>query len=102
MGAAGLIVSAGAPWPVWLVNVVAFAVAFWISFFGHRLFTFQRAGNPLRFLAAALAGLAVNNVCLAAALAATRHGMFSIAIAAVAAPAVVFILSRLWVFNEQA
>lgn len=87
-------------WPVWLTNVIAFAVAFWISFFGHRHFTFKKAGSPARFLGAAMTGLAVNNVFLFTVLWATGNELISVVLAAVAAPVAVFTISRVWVFNE--
>jgi len=96
--ASALLAFAG-QWQVWLVNFVAFSVAFWVSFFGHRYFTFRAPGSPARFLGAALTGLAVNNGCLALALWATGQKMISITLAAIAAPAVVFMISRLWVFR---
>lgn len=102
MGVAGALIGVGLDWPVWLVNLAAFTVAFWVSFFGHRHFTFQAAGSPLRFLGAALAGLAVNNLCLAVTFWLTRHDLASIVLAAIASPVAVFVISRLWVFNEQA
>lgn len=102
MGIAAALISTDLSWPVWLINLIAFAVAFWVSFFGHRYFTFQSAGSPLKFLGAALAGLAVNNLCLAATFWLTRHDLASIILAAIASPLAVYVISRFWVFNEQA
>lgn len=102
MAVAAALLSATVPWPVWLINVIAFAVAFWVSFFGHRHFTFKRKGSPVRFLGAAMAGLAVNNVFLLAVLWVTGNEMLSVVLAAAAAPVAVFAISRLWVFNEPA
>lgn len=101
MAVAAILLGVGVPWPVWVVNLVAFSIAFWVSFFGHRYFTFQSPGSPLRFLGAALAGLAVNNICLAAALWLTGNDLLSIVLAAIAAPVAVFVISRLWVFNDK-
>jgi len=86
-------------WPVWTANFLAFCAAFWVSFFGHRHFTFRSRGSSARFLVTALTGLAANNGLLAAALRTTSDETASIIFAAIAAPALVFVLSKYWAFR---
>ncbi len=47
-----------------LVTTLAFAIAFWFSFFGHRYITFQKQGAASKFLLVALFSLAVRNLIL--------------------------------------
>jgi putative flippase GtrA len=83
-------------------NLAAFCVAFLVSYLGHRYFTFKAPGAPVRFLAAALLGLLVNNVVLVALLAAGLSDRLAIGVAALAAPGVVFLVSKFWVFSRPA
>ncbi len=45
-----------------IVTSIAFAIAFFVSYFGHRFFTFHKSGSALKFLALALSTLALRNV----------------------------------------
>jgi putative flippase GtrA len=83
---------------VFLINLMAFSVAFLVSFFGHRHFTFCTTGSLGRFLVAALLGVAVNNSCLLAMSGFGFHGLAAIILAAVLSPLVVFTLSKYWAF----
>lgn len=84
--------------PVFLVNVIAFSVAFSVSFFGHRHFTFRTDGSLPRFLVAACVGVAVNNGCLLITAALGFPALQAIIIAAMMSPLVVFVLSKYWAF----
>jgi putative flippase GtrA len=83
-------------------NLAAFCVAFGVSYLGHRFFTFKAPGAPIRFLLAALLGLLVNNAVLVTILAAGMSERLAIGIAALAAPAIVFLVSKFWVFSRPA
>lgn len=101
MGVAGSLIAFRVHWPVWLVNFFAFTIAFWISYLGHRHFTFRTFGDPIKFLVASVVGLAMNNIFLALTYFLTQHDLVSITLAAAASPIAVFLISRLWVFNER-
>ena len=45
-----------------IVTSLAFAIAFFVSYFGHRFFTFHKNGSALKFLALALSTLVLRNV----------------------------------------
>lgn len=84
-----------------VANVIAFAVAFSVSFVGHSKFTFRKVGSPLRFLATVLIGFLANILALEALLTASVPAHFAVGISTLAAPVVVFILSKLWVFGAR-
>jgi putative flippase GtrA len=82
-----------------LANVLAFLVAFQISLWGHRRFTFRRRGRSGRFFLIALAGFAANNGILASLLATTSiSGLPAIAISTLLVPLAMFVAARLWAF----
>lgn len=54
--------------PVTASNFLAIFVAFFFSFFGHRYFTFSRAGHLPSFLVTAVIGMAINNAVVAGVL----------------------------------
>lgn len=81
-----------------VINVGAFCVALIVSFVGHSRFTFQTDGSIGRFLVAALAGLATNNMVLGLLLWSGAPPLQSIWVATLAAPLVVYLISKFWVF----
>lgn len=92
-------------WPE-LANVAGFAVAFFVSFGGHRLLSFGDAGTTLvqsfgRFAFTALAGLATNEGVFVALLrVADWPPMAALLAALVAAAGQTFLLSRFWAFRR--
>lgn len=81
-----------------LVTTLAFAIAFWFSFFGHRYITFQKHGAIGKFLMVALFSLAVRNLLLLGLLWVGLSGLLPIVIATLAVTILTYILSRIWVF----
>ena len=90
--------------PIFLANLIGFAVAFGVSYLGHYHFTFasdaaHRQALP-RFLATAITGLAVNNLVLAALIWATgQRSVLFIAVAILVAAGIVYLLARRWAFR---
>jgi putative flippase GtrA len=87
-----------------LANLLGFACAFALSFFGHLRWTFRQAGAPargalLKFIATALGGLASNSF-MTWLLTAVLQLPPASAVAAIlfVTPVLVFVLSRHWVF----
>lgn len=93
------LVHAGARLGVWAVNLISFTAAVWVSFLGHRYFTFKSDGSAVKFVVTAMVGFAVNNICLTLVYWLTNAELPSIIVAATLSPAVVFFISRLWVFR---
>ncbi|HAA46080.1 MAG: GtrA-like protein [Halomonas sp. 54_146] len=89
-------------WPTispFLANLMAFIVAFQISFWGHRRFTFRKDGRAYRFFLLALGGFALNNGVLAALLIASSvDGIFAIVIATFTVPLLMYVAARFWAF----
>ncbi len=89
-----------------IANVIAFCVAFNVSFFGHHHWTFasndRRQNTFKRFLAVAVLGFVTNESMYAVLLKFTaldyRIALF-IVLGAVAG--LTFVLSRLWAFRQQ-
>lgn len=99
LGVAGLAFWA---WPAispFLANLVAFLVAFQVSFWGHRHFTFKRMGHGARFFLLALGGFALNNGVLGTLLAATAiDGFVAIVMATFSVPLLMYLAARFWAF----
>lgn len=82
-----------------LVNLVAFLVAFQVSFWGHSRYTFRQRGSPWRFLLVTLGGFVINNSLLWIFLAMGVHSAFvAICLSVLLVPLFVFLASRFWVF----
>lgn len=90
-------------WPdasPFLVNLVAFLVAFQVSFWGHSRFTFRQSGSPWRFFAVTLGGFGINNGLLWVFLTLGITSAFlSICLSVLLVPLFVFVASRMWVFS---
>ena len=93
--------------PLW-ANIVAFAVAFQVSYFGHRGWTFQSSGGRSsygRMLMVSLASLALNETMLACILKfAPFDWRVSQVIVLISVALFTFAGSRFWVFaraNER-
>lgn len=81
-------------------NVIAFAVAFLVSFYGHRHLTFSKRGSMRRFLVVALGGFVLNTTILAIALALSAPKLIAIIIATACVPVLTYLVSSLWAFNK--
>ena len=92
-------------WPE-AANALGFGVAFFVSFFGHRLLSFQDSGVALgqslaRFGATALLGLAVNEFIFSVLLRlANWPSLLALFSALVLTAAQTFVLSRFWAFRR--
>ncbi|WP_108650421.1 GtrA family protein [Dongshaea marina] len=82
-----------------LVTTLAFAVAFWFSFFGHRYITFQKHGAAGKFLLVALFALAVRNLLLTGLLWGGLSGLLPVVIATLTVTILTYLLSKIWVFT---
>ncbi|GGY35798.1 polysaccharide biosynthesis protein GtrA [Bacterioplanes sanyensis] len=91
-------------WPqlsAFWVNLVAFVVAFQVSFWGHSRFTFRQQGHWLKFLTVTVTGFAINNSFLWLFLTLGVEDSFvAICLSVALVPLFVFVASRLWVFAQ--
>lgn len=82
-------------------NVIAFLVAFLVSFYGHRHITFQTRGSMRRFLLVAIGGFLANNAILTGCLAIGVDDLVAVIIATACVPALTYLASSLWAFNTK-
>ncbi len=92
-------------WPE-LANAAGFAVAFSVSFAGHRWLSFAGASNPVgqslrRFAVTALAGFAANELCFMLLYRGLGWpSLLALFVALVLAAGQTFVLSRFWAFTR--
>lgn len=92
-------------WPE-LANALGFVVAFFVSFFGHRLLSFKDASTSVatsfkRFVVTALAGFASNELMFILLLRAFGWpSLVALFFALVFAAGQTFLLSRFWAFRR--
>jgi putative flippase GtrA len=92
-------------WPE-LANALGFLVAFFVSFFGHRLLSFKDASTSVatsfkRFAVTALAGFASNELVFIVLLRALElPSLVALFLALVFAAGQTFVLSRFWAFRR--
>lgn len=92
-------------WPE-LANALAFVIAFFVSFGGHRWLSFSDAGTPVgtslgRFALTALSGFASNELVFVLLLRALHWGeLVALVSALVLAAGQTYLLSRFWAFRR--
>lgn len=84
---------------LYVVNLIAFLVAFLASFYGHKHVTFQTQGSMRRFLLVAIAGFLANNMLLAGCIAIGFGDLIAVIIATASVPLLTYFASSLWAFN---
>jgi putative flippase GtrA len=112
VGMAATLTHTGVFWLLWgplalyhaPANILAFLVAFEVSFWGHRRWSFaagtRRRGTRWRLFAVALLGLGLNMAWGWVAFDLMHAGLPAfVALQIGLTPAIVFVLSRLWVFR---
>lgn len=85
----------------YLVNLIAFLVAFVVSFYGHRHVTFKTHGSMRRFFVVAIGGFFVNSLILMLCLKLSLGAMLSVAIATLCVPVLTYLASSLWAFKYE-
>lgn len=100
-----ILVPAGLP-PLW-ANVAGYLIAFQVSYWGHRLKTFQAGHLPHRialprFFAVSSASFLLNEACYFVLLHYTRLDYrISLLLVLAAVAVVTFVLSKLWAFSSH-
>lgn len=86
-----------------IANTIAFAIAFNVSYVGHRYFTFADAATShstfKRFLGVALLSFALNEALYYLLLSAGMEYRLALLLVLVAVAALTFVLSRYWAFR---
>ena len=102
LGIAGVVLAFYPGTSPFLANLVAFIVAFQVSFWGHSRFTFREQGRRVRFLLVTLMGFGINNGALLIFTNLELMDDFTaICLSVTAVPVFVFLASRLWVFTGK-
>lgn len=83
---------------IYAVNAAAFAIAFFVSFYGHTYVTFRRGGSMTKFFVVAIAGFALNNILLHGAARLGASHAWSLALAIGLVPIFTYVASSLWAF----
>ena len=81
---------------------IGFAVAFWVSWFGHRYFTFRREGSPVRFFLVAVSMLGVRELMIWGLTALGVRGFWAMFIPLAAVTMLTFLASKYAVFKGSA
>ncbi|MGN0901794.1 MAG: GtrA family protein, partial [Succinivibrio sp.] len=83
-----------------VVNTIAFLAAFWVSFFGHRYFTFKKKGNPIKFFVLAVTTLILRNIIVAfMVFVLDVRGMTALFTAIVAVTVITYVIAKFRIFN---
>ena len=80
---------------------LGFAVAFWVSWFGHRFFTFRRTGSLWRFLALAASMLGLREAMIWGLTALGVRGFWAMFIPLAAVTMLTFVASKYAVFKGE-
>ena len=86
-------------WHETLCAAIGFAVAFWVSYFGHRFFTFRTFGNPFKFFLLAISMLALREVMILGLTMVNIRGFWALFIPLCAVTLVTFVVSKYQVFK---
>lgn len=83
-----------------VINLLAYGVAFGVSLAGHQRFTFHRKASLWRFTAMSFTGFSINNLVLVGALGMGLAELSAITAAVVIAAVASYVISRCWVFTQ--
>ena len=86
-------------WHETLAAVIGFAVAFWVSYFGHRFFTFRTFGNPFQFFLLAVSMLGLREVMIYGLTAVGVRGFVALFIPLCVVTMITFVISKYKVFK---
>ena len=88
-------------WHETVCAAIGFAVAFWVSYFGHRFFTFRTFGNPFKFFLLAVSMLGLREAMIFALTAMGVRGFVALFIPLCVVTLITFVISKYKVFKEQ-
>ncbi|MBQ5429302.1 MAG: GtrA family protein [Neisseriaceae bacterium] len=87
-------------WHETLCAAIGFAVAFWVSYFGHRFFTFRTFGNPFKFFLLAVSMLALREVMIFGLTMMNIRGFVALFIPLCVVTLITFVISKYGIFKE--
>ncbi|MBR5674986.1 MAG: GtrA family protein [Neisseriaceae bacterium] len=86
-------------WHETVCAAIGFAVAFWVSYFGHRFFTFRTFGNPFKFFLLAVSMLVLREVMIFGLTMINIRGFVALFIPLCAVTLITFVISKYRVFK---
>lgn len=86
-------------WHETVCAAIGFAVAFWVSFFGHRFFTFRTFGNPFKFFLLAVSMLLLREIMIYSLTAIGVRGFMALFIPLCAVTLITFVVSKYKIFK---
>lgn len=84
-----------------IITTLAFSIAFFVSYFGHKSFTFKSDGKILAFFALALSMLVLRNIIVAIFVHYVVGGLVAIVSAMLIVTAITYIISKFFVFRKK-
>ena len=83
------------------ITTCAFCVAFFVSYFGHRFFTFKQHGNILKFLLLSCSMLVLRNIIVFILVRVWMTGLAPIIIAMALVTVITYLVSKFMVFKQK-
>ncbi len=81
------------------VTSIAFICAFWVSFFGHRYFTFKKEGSVFAFFALAISTLVLRNIIVWLLVKYVVEGLPALIIAMAVVTVITYFIAKFKVFK---
>jgi len=82
-----------------IITSIAFITAFWVSYFGHRNFTFKKKGSAVSFFILAVSTLIIRNVIVLGLVMCNIRGLIALVIAMVAVTAITYFFAKFKIFR---
>lgn len=84
-----------------LITSVAFIIAFWVSYFGHRYFTFKANGSVVAFFLLAIATLILRNIIVYLLLLADIRGFAALITAMIIVTVITYAVAKIKIFKHN-
>ncbi|WP_286035773.1 GtrA family protein [Succinatimonas hippei] len=83
------------------ITTCAFCVAFFVSYFGHRYFTFKQHGNIFKFLLLSCSMLVLRNIIVFVLVRIWMTGLVPIIVAMALVTVITYLVSKFMVFKQK-
>lgn|SRR5574344_24113 len=83
-----------------IITSIAFITAFWVSFFGHRYFTFKKKGSPVSFFILSISTFLLRNVFVLALVSIDIRGYYALISSMVLVTAITYFVAKFKVFKD--
>lgn len=82
-----------------IITSVAFITAFWVSYFGHKNFTFKKDGSAVSFFILAVSTLVIRNIIVWGLVLCNIRGLPALITAMVAVTAITYFVAKFKIFK---